>query len=112
MKGEYEARLKVPPYNQTDNTFRRVIRQTIGAAATGGTIANIPDGGCFFSWLADVDCYIHWGTSSVQISADPATSIFFPAGVVWDFWHVPLDNYFNKIQKTTGGNLYYWRSSP
>lgn len=112
MKGEFEARLKVPPYNQTDTQFRRVLQTTIGAAAVGAQIANIPEGGCFFSWLCDTDCYIHWGTFTNQISASAASSIFFPAGVVWDFWHMPLDNYYNVIQKTAGGKLYYWRSSP
>jgi len=111
--GSLDARLKIPPFAQSDLAARRVILAAIGGTSTGGTIGiNIPPTGCFISWVADTDCFIHWGNSSNQIAASSSVSMYMPTGVVFDFWHTTFDNYFQAIQKTAAGKLYYWRSSP
>lgn len=111
--GQVEGLLKCPPYAQSGDANRRVTQLAISGAAAGLVLAapTITPTGNYVSWISDTDCYVNWGNSASQIFATSSISVFMPAGVVWDFWHTPKDDWVSVIQKTAGGKLYFWRSN-
>lgn len=117
-----EALLKRPPHNTSDNNpgvswiRRTVIGPTSSSAdfiLNGGDSA-VPPTGCYVTWIADTDCYLHMQSSSIAgFAASASTSQFLPAGVFVDWWHKPLiDDRVVVIQKSASGILYRWMSSP
>ena len=128
MAFQTETILKVPPHAAGDtvaNTAQQAVRVTAftGASAVDQilfgwntavtTLSRVT--GVWVTWIADADCYIHF--ESVLISsgqnASATVSLYLPAGVAFDFFHMPKrDDNVRVIQKLAGGNLYRWQSSP
>lgn len=117
-----EALLKRPPHFAADVLpgISPIRRTAIGGASSAadfilnGGDAAVPPTGCYVTWIADTDCYLHMQSSTIAgFAATAASSMFLPAGVFVDWWHKPLfDDRVVVIQKTAGGFLYRWMSSP
>jgi hypothetical protein len=118
--GDLEARIKLPPRRAsgTATQQRTVIDTVSGVSLTANVFpgfsgVTIPVLGCYVSWLADTDVYIHWDPIGDTAAASSTISVFLPAGVVWDLWHTPnCNDSFSVIQKTAGGHIARWKSAP
>ena len=118
-----ETILKIPPHRATDTseagTPHTVRATTISGTASNDNVLNggpsaFPKLGCWVTFISDTDCYIHFGSSVTGTPvATAASSCFLPAGVYVDWWCMPgRDDSLSVIQKTAGGTLQRWQSSP
>lgn len=115
-----ETILKIAPHRQ-GTSFPASARATTysgvsaaDAVVNGGVFETKFPTGAWITWIAETDCYLHfYGTDETPVAASASNSIFLPGGVFVDWWHRPkLESLVNVIQKTAGGNLYRWPSSP
>lgn len=122
-----ETILKVPPHpssgidtaNNNVSIGASVRSSAVGAASTsdnvlnGGALATLTQLGVWITWCSDTDCYIHFQPPGGSSAASSTNSLFLPAGVERDYFHRPnRDDTVFMIQKTAGGRLYRWQSSP
>ena len=112
----FDAVNKRPPHAASSDAL-----QVYSTSFTGtGTAAalclptaglGIPGTGCFITWVADADCYIHFGATSTLAAATSA-AFLLPANTPTDFFHQPnADDFFSVVQKTTAGTLKRYRSN-
>lgn len=108
----FEAINMIPPHASGDTgTGNQILTTAFGAAATAATLSTPSLGGTggYITWIADADCYVIWGNSTM--GAADSGGLYLPAGVFVNYFHRPMvDDYFSVIQKTAGGNLKRWRS--
>jgi hypothetical protein len=117
MLAEQSALLRLPPYANGTLERTQIFRTAIGAASASANVlgasafAPLTPTGAYVSWIADTDCYVAWANGSGP-AVTAINAMFMPAGVLFEFWHRPIDNVVSVIQKTTGGSLFHWLSNP
>lgn len=122
MLGQSGAIAKRPP--QALNSLRpmMVFKTAIGAVsagdetlptASGGT--GIPFGGCWVSFTASVDCWIHFyrRDATVFVEASSANSYPLMAGVEYNWWCNDTEDFYFRIVRAgaADGLLTRYRSN-
>jgi len=115
MLGQGAAIAKRPPHasgsTETDGSADPIaIEPTVAVTAVSTAAAlvlsgGIPIGGCWVTFVADTDCFIHFGPSSSLPAASSTVSWPLAAGVEKDYWCNEKDQYFRVIRKTADGIL-------
>jgi len=86
----------------------------VGVASTAAALVlalGMPMGGTYVSFVADTDCYIHFGPTSGIVAASSTNSWLFTAGQQYEYFISEFDQYFRVIRKTADGTLRIQRSS-
>lgn len=123
MLGGPESLLRLPPRNRVATLIKgseTFVTTVTGSSQNASVLTNadaIPPTGCFVTWIFETDVYFNVydgraGSGDTPVAASAANSPLVPAGVYNDWWHPQEANSFSVIQKTTGGNVYRWRSNP
>jgi hypothetical protein len=91
---------------------------SVTSVSTGATTtlpSGIPIGGCWVTFVCDVDCYIHFASGLPSTGGNPSASasVSWPlfAGVAEHFWITDKEATFRVIRKSADGVLKRYRSN-
>lgn len=116
MLGQSGAIAKRPPHvGGPFNVYKTPITAAAGTAWTLFDGSSIPFGGCWVTFTASVDCYIHFYNADDTSVTTPSAAVSWPmmAGVEYDWWcNDKQDNAFRVIRAgTEDGVLSRYRSN-